>query len=101
MPDPALRVLVVWLPFLAGTRRAINPSIVADPRVTDFWDPHAVTSQWLSGHVTHQFGPTWDYYLLFPARARWAAVPQPIVSQGGTVIGDAGQLLAAIRTLLR
>src|SRR5215470_9230565 len=101
MPDPAVRVLVVWLPFLAGTRGAINPSILADPRVSDFWDPHAITSQWLSRHVTHQFGPTWDYYLLFGARARWATVPRPVISQGGTVIGNAGQLLAAVRALLR
>jgi len=44
--------------------------------------------------------PAWDY-LLFP-RARWGAVPGPIVSQGGAVIGhSSGQLLAAIRRLLR
>ena len=46
-------------------------------------------------------GPTWDYYLLFPARARWGAVPGPIVSQGGPVIADSGQLLSAIHPLLR
>jgi hypothetical protein len=51
--------------------------------------------------VTGQPGPTWDYYLLFAPRARWGAVPGPIVSQGGTVIGQSGQLLAAIRPLLR
>lgn len=99
--DPALRVLVVWVPFLGGTRDAINPSVFPDSRVTSLWDPNAVSSQWFSQHVTRQVGPTWDYYVLFSARARWGAVPGPIVSQGGTVIGQSAQLLAAIRPLLR
>ena len=98
--DPTLRVLVVWVPFLGGSRGAINPSVLADSRVTSLWDQNAVSSQWFSRHVTKQPGPTWDYYLLFPARARWNAVPAPVVSQGGPVIGQSGQLLAAIRPLL-
>ena len=100
MPDPALRVLVVWVPFLGGTRQAINASVLPDRRVTSLWDPDAVSSQWLSAHVTHQPGPTWDYYLLFPADARWGAAPGPVLSQGGTVIGTSAQLMTAIRPLL-
>jgi hypothetical protein len=99
-PDPALRVFVVWVPFLGGTRGAINPSIFPDSRVTYLWDQNAVSSQWFSQHVTRQPGPTWDYYLLFGPRARWGSVPGPVVSQGGTVIGDSGSLLAAIQPLL-
>ena len=99
--DPALRVLVVWVPFLGGSRGAINPSVFPDSRVTSVWDQNAVSSQWFSQHVTGQPGPTWDYYLLFAPRARWDAVPGPIVSRGGPVIGQSGQLLAAIGPLLR
>jgi len=99
-PDPALRVFVVWVPFLQGIRGAINRSVFPDRRVTYLWDQNAVSSQWFSQHVTNQQGPTWDYYLLFPPRARWGAVPGPVVSQGGPVIGDTGSLLAAIRPLL-
>ena len=98
--DPALRVFVVWVPFLQGTRGAINPSIFPDSRVTYLWDQNEVSSQWFSRHVTGQPGPTWDYYLLFGPRARWGAVPGPVVSQGGPVIGDTGSLLAAIHPLL-
>ena len=98
--DPALRVLVVWVPFLGGSRGAVNPSIFPDRRVTDLWDQNAISSQWFSAHVTHQPGPTWDYYLLFPPRARWGAAPGPVVSQGGTVIGDTGALLTAMQPLL-
>ena len=99
--DPGLRVIAVWVPFLNGSRGAINPSALPDSRVTSLWDGGAVSSTWFSQHVTHQPGPTWDYYLLFSARARWDAVPGPVVSQGGPVIGSTGQLLAAIRPLLR
>ena len=99
--DPGLRVIAVWVPFLNGSRGAINPSVLPDGRVTSLWDGGAVSSTWFSRHVTHQPGPTWDYYLLFSARARWDAVPGPVVSQGGPVIGSTGQLLAAIRPLLR
>jgi len=101
MADPALRVLVVWVPFLGGTRSAINSSVFPDHRVTSLWDQHAASSAWFSQHVTGQPGPTWDYYLLFSSRARWAAVPGPIVSQGGPVIAQSGQLLTAVRPLLR
>ena len=99
--NAGLRVFVIWVPFLSGTRAAINPSIFPDSRVTSFWDGAAMSSQWFSQHVTDQPGPTWDYYLLFSPRAHWGAAPGPVVSQGGTVIGSTGQLLTAIRPMLR
>jgi hypothetical protein len=99
--NPALRVIVVWLPFLNGTQNAIDPSVFPDTRVTSLWDGRAVSSQWFSQHVTHQLGPTWDYYLLFSSRAQWRAVPGPVVSQGGPVIAQTGALLGAIQPLLR
>ena len=98
MPDPALRVFVVWVPFMSGYRGAINPALLPDNRVTSFWDGNAISSRWFS-RVTH-FLPTWDYYMLFPPHARWGSVPGPITSQGGPVIAVSGQLLAAIRPML-
>jgi hypothetical protein len=100
-PDASLRVFVVWVPFLAGTRNAINFSVFPDSRVTYLWDKDAIASSWFSRHVTDQPGPTWDYYLLFSPQAQWRAVPGPVVSQGGTVIGDSGDLLRAIQPFLR
>ena len=86
---------------MAGTRGAINPSVFPGGNVTSLWDQNAISSQWFSQHVTHQPGPTWDYYLLFSSRARWGAVPGPVVSQGGPVIANGGALLSAVRPLLR
>src|SRR5258708_35095953 len=91
MPDPALRVLVVWVPFVGGTRQAINASGVPDRRGTSLWDPNAISSGWLSGHVTHQIGPTWGYYLLFRADGPGGAGPGPVVSPGGAVGGTRAQ----------
>jgi hypothetical protein len=96
-----LAVFVVWVPFLNGSRAAINPSVLPDASVTYLWDQNAMSSQWFSANVTHAGGPTWDYYLLFGPRARWGAVPGPVVSQGGPVIAQSGQLLAALQPLLR
>ena len=100
-PDPGLRVLVIWVPFLNGSRAAINPSVLPDSRVTYLWDSNAISSTWFSQHVTHQIGPTWDYYLLFGPRAWWGTAPGPVMSQGGPVIASSGQLQAAIQPLLR
>jgi hypothetical protein len=100
-PDPSLRVFVIWVPFLGGSRSAINPSIFPDSRVTYLWDQNAMSSQWFSRHVTRQPGPTWDYYMLFPPGARWVAAPGPVASQGGPVIGATAQLVAALRPFLR
>lgn len=79
----------------------IDPSVFPDARVTSLWDGRAVSSQWFSQNVTHQPAPTWDYYLLFSSRARWGAVPGPVVSQGGPVVSQTGALLGAIQPLLR
>lgn len=100
-PDPGLRVLVIWVPFLNGSRAAINPSVLPDSRVTYLWDSNAISSTWLSQHVTHQIGPTWDYYLLFGPRAQWGTIPGPVISQGGPVIASTGHLQTAIQPLLR
>ena len=98
--DPRLRVFAIWVPFMAGTRNAVQTSVLADPRVTNLWDQNAISSQWFSRHLTHQPGPTWDYYILFGPSARWAAAPGPVISQDGTVLGTTSNLAAAIAPLL-
>lgn len=92
---------MIWVPFMAGTRSAVNTSILPDPRVTEMWDGTALSSNWFSKHVTHVGWPTWDYYLLFGPRARWGASVGPVVTQGGPVIADTGRLISAIQPYLR
>jgi hypothetical protein len=99
--SPNLAVFVVWVPFLAGTRQAVNTSVLPDRRVIHFWDGSALSSQWFSAHVTHTGEPTWDYFLLFGPHAHWGATPGPVVSQGGPVVFTGPQLLATLTPLLR
>lgn len=96
--DPRLRVFVIWVPFLGGSRGAIN---LPDSRVTYLWDQNAISSRWFSRHITRQPGPTWDYYMLFGPRSRWGAVRGPVASQGGPVIAATADLVAALSPFLR
>lgn len=96
-----MRVFVIWVPFVAGTRSAINTGILPEARVTDLWDGTALSSTWFGQHVLHNGWQVWDYYLLFGPRARWNVAPGPVLSQGGPVIGDTGSLLSAVQPYLR
>jgi hypothetical protein len=99
--SPGLWVFVVWVPFLGGTRDAINPSILPgcpghqlvgwlchlQPVVLPACDPAA-------GAYLGLLSPVWPGCPV-------GAVPGPVLSQGGPVIGVSSQLLAAIQPLLR
>lgn len=101
-PAADLRVYSVWIPFLGGTSEAADVSrrVLPDPRVDQFWDGEAVTSMWFAEHVDHSPAPAWDVYYLFGPEATWAGVPGPIVSSGGTIIGQSSALKGAITPLL-
>jgi hypothetical protein len=102
--DPAakLRVYAVWVPFLGGTSEAADVSrrVLSDPRVDQFWDGDAVTSQWFAKNVDHSPAPAWDVYYLFGSEATWTDVPAPIVSSGATIIGQSSARKDAIAPLL-
>ena len=101
-PVAALRVYVVWVPFSGGTSQAADVSrrVLPDPRVAQFWDDAALTSEWFAKNVDQSSAPAWDVYYLFGPDAKWIDVPGPIVSSGGTIIGQSSALEAAITPLL-
>lgn len=92
-----LRVHTVWLPFLGGSREAIDGTLLADPRVHHYWDGDAVTSRWFGSHLPGAGGIFWDGYVVYGPEARWGAEP---VEYGATVIGDSPSLELAVRSLL-
>ena len=95
-PSATLSVLVVWLPMLNGdSQQMIDQQVLADHRVTYFWDPGRVMGRWFSDHVTGDPGPTWDAFFLYGPQARWGTVPGPLIGSGSTVIGSRDELLAA------
>lgn len=92
----------VWVPFSGGTSDAADVSrrVLPDPRVVQFWDGSALTSEWFAKNVDHSLGPAWDVYYLYGPDAMWIDVPEPIVSSGGTIIGQISALKDAITPLL-
>lgn len=36
--------------------------VLPDPRVVQFWDGSALTSEWFAKNVEHSRGPAWDVY---------------------------------------
>lgn len=101
-PAAKLRVYAVWVPFSGGTSQAADVSrrVLSDPRVVQFWDGDAVTSDWFARNVDLSPTPAWDVYYLFGPDATWTEVPGPTVSSGGTIIGQSSALRDAIAPLL-
>jgi hypothetical protein len=101
-PAANLRVYAVWVPLRGGTSEAADVSgrVLPDPRVIQFWDGSTITSEWFAQNVDHSPGLAWDVYYLFGPDATWTDVPGPIVSSGGTIIGQSSALKDAITPLL-
>jgi hypothetical protein len=54
-------------------------------------------------NVTHRAGAEkieWDAYFLYPAGAKWAALPQPLTSWGRPVLQTGGELRQNLLPLL-
>jgi cytochrome c-type biogenesis protein len=70
-----LRVYAVWVPFLGADQGAANLSerVLPDPRVVQFWDGGALTSEWFAKNVEHSSFPAWDVYYLYGSDAVWTS----------------------------
>jgi hypothetical protein len=102
-PTAALRVYVVWVPFLEADASSASLSrqvFGSDPRVLNFWDGSALTSKWFAANVEHSTFPAWDVYYLYGPKASWQTIPRPLVGSGGSVIGQSSALQSAIQPLL-
>ncbi len=99
--DARLRVFVVWFNMLPGdSKMFVDLKVLGDRRVTNFWDEGKVIGPWFGQHVTNEGGIVWDAYFLYGPYARWDALPGPLVSSGGPVIGSTDQLRQSLDPLL-
>lgn len=101
-PTAQFKVLAVFFDMLPGdSRQMLDTRVLADPRVTYYWDAEKVVGQWFSDHVTGRPGITWDAYFLYGPGASWEQKPGPLVgSSRGPVIGSTDALKNAIRPYL-
>ncbi len=100
-PSSALKVYAIWFDMLAGdSRQLLDTRILADPRVTNFWDQGKVVGRWYSDRLGRG-GVTWDAYFLYGPAARWDDAPSQLISASdAAVIGSTDQLTTAIRQFL-
>lgn len=102
-PTDDLQVYAIWVPFLGGNEHAADLSqrALPDPRVVQYWDGAAATSDWFAKNVQQSPAPAWDVYFLYGPDAEWTSVPGPLVSSGGSIIGQSSALESAITPLLQ
>jgi hypothetical protein len=88
-------VFAIWEPMLFGdSRDAIDRTILDDPRVVSFWDPHKISGTWFANHGVAGLGGgggyvVWDAYYAFRAFASWhRPEPSGAVAAGSDIIGN-------------
>lgn len=90
--------------MLAGdSRSGVDVELLADPRVTHFWDEHRVVGRWLADSAVGEpgySGVVWDAYYVFGPDASWNERPAPLAGFGAPVIAEKESLEAALRPLL-
>lgn len=97
-PDAHLKVYAVWIHFyLWDSQSDVDSGVLADSRVTQYWDPSQLTGRWFGDHVKGG-GLAWDVYFLYGPSARWGDPPQ---STGSPVIANSDQLTTALQQLER
>jgi hypothetical protein len=96
-----LRIYAVWLNQRAtDARDEIDDSILADPRVTQYWDGEGITGTYFAETDLGGLGFSgfvYDVYYVFGPDAAWRDEPAPLAASGGPVVSEGEELLAAVR----
>jgi hypothetical protein len=99
-PSQELRVYAVWLNQRStDAREEIDASILADDRVTQYWDGDGITGTYFAETDLGGLGFSgfvYDVYYVFGPEAAWADEPGPLAASGGPVFFRGEELLAAL-----
>lgn len=103
-PRARLRVYALWFNSIEGDERdLVESSLLADRRVTQFWDEQKQAGRWYAKTLTRPDDPDWvewDAFFVYPPGNTWdQAGPRP-VRWGRTIIGKREDLRAAVAPLL-
>jgi hypothetical protein len=99
-----LRVYAVWLNQRStDARDTIDESILADPRVTQYWDGEGITGTYFAETDVAGMGYAgfvYDVFYVFAPDAAWADDPPAPAGAGGPVLFEGERLLAALKRQL-
>ena len=102
-PTSPLRVYVVWFDMFDGDERAtVDASLLADPRVIQFWDEPKAAGTWYARSLTRPDDPEWvewDAFFVYPRGPAWAEAAARPARWGRTVIAKRQDLRAAVAGL--
>jgi hypothetical protein len=99
-----LKVYAVWLnQRVTDARKEIDESILADPRVTQYWDGEGITGRYFAATDLGGLGYAgfvYDVYYVFGPTAGWDENPAPLAGSGSPVLYEGEKLLAALDSQL-
>lgn len=104
-PKADLRVFVIWFRMLDDDEAGRSPlSLFTDRRVEQRWDSEKAAGAWFLEHLRdlrparagagkfpQREDALWDTWMLFDRGARWADVPDGLISWGYTIMQTRGQ----------
>ena len=87
--------------LLSDDRSKLDPTVLADPRSTQFWDQDKIAGKWFAQNVDHfpNGSTSWDAYYLYVASARWNSSLPPFLATGHPVLSAASNLQRALKAL--
>ena len=86
-PSLKIRVYAVWFDVLPGdARERWDPTLLTDPRATQYWDADGISGKWFASNVTGKRGFAWDAYFLYAPGSRWGKVPTGLLTFSSPVI---------------
>lgn len=101
-PTAGLRVYAVWERALAtDSRSEWDGSVLADQRVTHFWDEAREVKRALAplAERRSEAGHP-DEYFLFGPEATWDEAPSGLRDSGQNILGRSGELRSAVDELV-
>ena len=103
-PSRDVQFLVVWVNRgPGGDSDTVDPTLLADPRVAQYWDAEGITGTSFADADLGglgQKGFVYDAYYVFGPDATWAEEPGPVAGAGLPVVSRIDQLLAELRAQL-
>jgi hypothetical protein len=98
-----LKVYAVWFSMVRGDkRRAFQPEVLTDSRVTHLWDEERHVGRWFARNldIENCNDIAWDAFFVFEPDATWDGKPEPIVESGVPILAKQENLREAIEPLL-